>query len=146
MFFSPWDAWVCGSSPSGDEDVLGLNNFGHIVVANKLDLVGGEKPCQLVVVFYLLGVELLAVAEVQGANVVLDLLRDCLPAVCGASVNIPARSVQVLLRLAEQASVVEQLLGDASHVHACASESPFSSLRGGLYEISDCDSCAVGSR
>ena len=80
----------------------------------------GEKPCQLVVVFYLLGVELLAVAEVQGANVVLDLLRDRLPAVCGASVHIPARSVQVLLRFAEQSSIVEQLLGDASHVHACA--------------------------
>ena len=120
MFFPPWDAWVCGSASSGDEDIFCLDNFGHIVVANKLDLVGGEQPCQLVVVFYLLGVELLAVAEVQGANVVLDLLRDRLPAVCGASVNIPARSVQVLLRFAEQSSIVEQLLGDASHVHACA--------------------------
>lgn len=121
MFFPPWDAWVCGSASSGDEDVFCLDNLGQIVVANKLDLVGGEQPCQLVVVFYLLGVELLAVAEVQGANVVLDLLRDRLPAVCGASVHIPARSVQVLLRFAEQSSIVEQLLWDASHVHACAS-------------------------
>lgn len=59
--------------------------------------MGREQSRQFVVVFDLLSVELLAVAEVEGADVVLDLLGDRLPAVGGASANVPSCSVQVLL-------------------------------------------------
>ena len=64
MLFTAWDAWICRSSSSGNEDILGLNNLGHIIAANKLDLMRGDESCQLVVVFDLFCVELLAVAEV----------------------------------------------------------------------------------
>jgi hypothetical protein len=57
----------------------------------------GDKSCQFVVVFNLLSVELLAVAKVEGADVVLDLLRDGLPVIGGVSIDIPAGSLQVFL-------------------------------------------------
>lgn len=120
MFFPPRDVWICRSSSSGNEDILRLYNFGHIIIANKFNLMIGDKSCQFVVVFNLLSVELLAVAKVEGADVVLDLLRDGLPVIGGVSIDIPAGSVQVFLWFSEESSVVEQLLGDASHVHACA--------------------------
>lgn len=97
MFFPPRDVWICRSSSSGNEDILRLYNFGHIIIANKFNLMIGDKSCQFVVVFNLFSVELLAVAEVEGADVVLDLLRDGLPVIGGVSIDIPAGSVQVFL-------------------------------------------------
>jgi hypothetical protein len=73
-----------------------------------------------VVVLDLLAVEFLAVAEVEGADVVLDLLGDGLPTVGCLRADAPSCSVQVLLGLTQEASVVEQLLRNATHVHACA--------------------------
>ena len=45
MFFSPWDAWVCGPASGGNQDILSLNNLGHIIIANKLNFMRREQLC-----------------------------------------------------------------------------------------------------
>jgi hypothetical protein len=65
VFSATRNSWIGGSSSSGDEDILCLDNFGDVVLAGEFDFVGGDKACKLIVVLDLLVVELLPVPEVE---------------------------------------------------------------------------------
>jgi hypothetical protein len=98
-------------------------------VTSQLDLVCRQQLGQFVIVGNLLLVKLHLVSPVQRTDVLPNLFRNSLPIVGGCVINVPTCLHQILFTLAQKASVVEELLGDAAHVDASTSEAPFGTGR-----------------
>jgi hypothetical protein len=101
------DAGVGGSATSCNEDVLGSHNLRDIVGTSELYFVRGEYLCQFVVVLNVLVFEFLLVVEVEGFDVVCDLLNYLRPNNGSLKVYLPASFDQIILSLAQQPRVVE---------------------------------------
>lgn len=80
--------------------------------------------------------ELDPVSPVEGAHVSLNGVPQRGPVVAGLRVGEPpAKMAGVLEGLPQQRPLVEQFLGDAAHIDACAPQAPQAATRGRLHEV-----------
>mmetsp|Transcript_32293 Transcript_32293/g.63099 ORF Transcript_32293/g.63099 Transcript_32293/m.63099 type:complete len:430 (+) Transcript_32293:174-1463(+) len=117
---------VLGAPAGGDDDLVGRAGGLLALLVRQLDRVGVDKARQAVQVLDALLAQRCAVPEVEGADVVLDVVHHGLPVVRLGPLarELPPEALGVLGVLPDQGGLVHQLLGDAPHVDARAPEAP----------------------
>ena len=131
-----WDVWIAGASPCRQDKLVGGDEPLLPLLVDAAQRVLVHKLRILIQIVDRLLAEGDAVAPIEAADMVLDLLDHLLPVVSVLLLaGLPAEGLGVLQPLPEQGGLVHQLLGDAAHVHAGPAQAPRGAFRRGLYKV-----------
>mmetsp|Transcript_27158 Transcript_27158/g.55354 ORF Transcript_27158/g.55354 Transcript_27158/m.55354 type:complete len:319 (+) Transcript_27158:1196-2152(+) len=142
------DAKVLGASARGDDDFCCGLPLLHALLVRQLDRVVVYKRAKRVDVSHPLRPKLGPVGEVEGANVVLDVVHHRAPVVRQLPLvrSAPPKLPSVVHGLAEKTCLMHELLGNAANIYAGSSKSPACAFRGRRHIIAHRDLCAESAR